>query len=114
VSLLPYSHSFVGDDYVPIEVARVAAKCVAETLDFERKICVGAEAQIDYASVGVPVAKDELTEVSIVGNQCPPLAEGDGEDLLVFQARWIINRNRGDVMSQVAKVGAEPGVDALV
>ena len=45
--------------------------------------CVEGEAKIDNAGMRKTLADDQVTEVSIVGDEDPTLSDGDSEDSIV-------------------------------
>jgi len=106
--------SIAGDDEELVEIVGVAAQRVFEALALEIKLRIRADSQVDDAGMRPAVAKYEFAEVPIISDEDPLFAAGNGEDILVLEARRMINCDGRDVMAQSSQEGAEPSVSALI
>src|SRR5512144_1037553 len=75
---------------------------------------VGGEPQIDDARVRLAMAKDELTEIAVIGDKDAALALGYGEDLLIGQSMGIVTANPSGVVTPLCEPGNETCIGALV
>jgi hypothetical protein len=60
------------------------------------------EAVQDDSIVRLKVHEDELTEVTVSGDQNPSFPVGDGEDFVIWQARGVLAANSADIMPACA------------
>src|SRR5215204_1714631 len=64
--------------------------------------------------MGQAVAEHEFAEAVVVGQHDVAFAVGDREHGTVGDAGWVVDRDDGDAVAQVAEVGSEPPVGVLV
>ena len=60
------------------------------------------------------VHEDQLTKVTVSGDQNPSFPVGDGEDFVVWQARRVLAANSADIMPAFLQVGANASIGALI
>lgn len=75
---------------------------------------VGGEPQIDDARVRLAMAKDEFTEIAVIGDKDAALPLRYGKDLLVGQSRGIVTTNSSGVVTTLREPGNETCICALV
>lgn len=71
-------------------------------------------AEEDDAGVGMAVPHDELTEVSVVGDEDAPLTVGDGEDFFVRKGSGVLAGDGSDVMTACFEPARQAKLSALV
>jgi hypothetical protein len=84
-----------------------------EVFDFRLQGCSG-EPKEDDAGVGELLVEDQLAEIAVGNHQHPSLLPGDGQDIRIGKTGRIVVRDSLNVMSELAKVGNQPEVGALV
>lgn len=87
---LAYTHSIVSDDKKLVEAVSIVVKYHINTGNLGFRFH-GWQSRIDDSGVREVLAKNELAEVTVLSDQCPPLLLGDSEDLLVWQGWGIVN-----------------------
>lgn len=83
-----------GDNQKLIQLLGVVLEHVLQVLDGGCERHVGSQPQVDDTSVRLAMAKDELTEVKIVGDENVPLLLGEAEHLDVREAGRMIPATR--------------------
>jgi hypothetical protein len=66
------------------------------------------------AGVDESLVEDQLAEIAVSHHQHPTLCPGDGQDILIGKTMRIVARDDLNVMAELAKVGNQPEVGALV
>ena len=72
------------------------------------------ESKKDDASVDKSLVEDQLAEIAVGHNQNPSLSPGDGQYILIGKPRRVVARDGFNFMAELAKVGNQPEVGALV
>ena len=84
-----------------------------EVFDLGVKVC-SWESKEDDARVSELMVEDQLAEVAASDYQHPSFWPGDRQDILIGKPGRIVARDGGNVMTEVAKMGNQPKVGALV
>ncbi len=82
---------------------------------FKLGLQVGSwEPKEDDAGVDESLVENQLAEIAVSDHQNPSLCPGDGQDVRIGKTRRIVARDGLNVMAELAKVGNQPEVGALV
>src|SRR5262249_38685001 len=60
------------------------------------------------------LAKDQISEITIIGDENPVLSHGNGQDFLIREPRRMIASNSGCVVSLTVEKDADSGLSTLV
>jgi len=60
------------------------------------------------------VHEDQLTKVTVSGDQNSSFPIGDGEDFVIWQARGVLAADSADIMPAFLKVSANASIGALI
>jgi hypothetical protein len=66
------------------------------------------------AGVSKPLMENQLAEIAVGNDQNPLLLAGDRQDILIGKTGRVVSRDGWNVMAEVAKVGDQSKVGALV
>lgn len=66
------------------------------------------------AGMGEALVEDQLAEIAVGNQQNPLLLAGDGKDILISQTMRVIARDGRNVVAELAKVGNQSKISALV
>jgi len=75
---------------------------------------VGREAEVDDSRMGMSLAKDQITEVPIVGDENSTFGNRDGQDFLIGQTRRMILANSGGIVPLAHEECPDSRLGALV
>jgi hypothetical protein len=94
----------------PISVVR---QHIVKALDLNIQID-GTEAKVENPAVRLSVRVDELAEVSIKGDQYPPVPDRDGQNLGVFERRLVVSGHERNIVPPTAQVWRDAGIRAFI
>lgn len=72
------------------------------------------EPEVEDPGVWLPLAEDELTEVTIECDQNALIANGDGQDLRIVQGWSVVGGDKRNIVATTSKVGSDASIGALV
>ena len=72
------------------------------------------EPEVDHTSVRLSLSKDQVTEVTIVGDQDSALGDGDGQDFVVWQSGWVVLADSGRVISTADEKRSDSRLGTLI
>ena len=68
--------------------------------DFLGRRRIEWQSQVNHTAMWLPLAKDEITEVSIVRDQNSVFSDCQWQDIPIREGRWVLSGNRGNVVSE--------------
>jgi hypothetical protein len=96
-----------------LKLLSVVGKRRSQLFDFGLQARPGKAKEND-AGVGNSLVKDKLTEIAVGNHQNQSLFPGDCQDILIGKTRRIIAGDDMNVMTELAKVGNQSEVSALI
>jgi hypothetical protein len=113
ISLSSLPHISGRDDEKSVEAISVMGQHVFETRRRESK-AEGGETQIYDTRMRLAMAKDEFTEIAVIGDKDAALPLRYGKDLLIGQSMGIVTANPPGVVTTLGEPGNETCICALV
>lgn len=97
-----------------VELIDMMSEDIVQPFDcqIERHVC--AEAQVDHAHVRASFPDDEITEVTIVGDQDAILGICDPQDFDIGQPRWMLTSDSNRIVAETLKMWDQASVAALI
>ena len=95
---IPNMHALLRDHEELVQFVAMDSEHLVQSGDLVIGSRGQAEPKVDHASVRQTAAEDQLTEVTVIGDDDPLLAMGNPEDLRISQGMGIIVGNGGNVM----------------
>ncbi|HEV2107769.1 MAG TPA: hypothetical protein VGR16_05860 [Thermomicrobiales bacterium] len=104
----------LGDNQEAVELINVCREHMVDALDLGLKVSVVIQPEENDPGIRSALAKDELAEIAIVGDEDAVLAGGNSEHVGVPHAVWMVAANSRCVVAQAMKIWNQPGVGALI
>ena len=90
----------LGDDQELVQIVGVVTEQESETGHLQGELGASAETEQDHPDVWLAMAKDQLAEITVVGDKHASFGMGKGKDLDVGEAGRIVGHQPGDVVAE--------------